>query len=153
MEHCRQRMAKKLMLQPPSGGSRGAAGGTGRTGRTGRQRDPNRFNLYFQQESKQDLERMKLDGLKPYTKADPIQREVDFRFFDGYDFPIRPHWHYTMNKEALERQENKYFRVCVEEKESIHPFIHPFDSNNSRNMWKLYCNEKRAENKNYRCSN
>lgn len=99
-----RRIAQKLMMQP--------TGSKGQGGRNSRQRDPNRFNLYFQQESRQDLERMKLDGLKPYTKADPIQREVDFRYFKDYSFPIRPNWHYTMNKEHLERNENKYFRVC-----------------------------------------
>lgn len=98
----RQRSAQKLMMQPTS--SRGGSS---------RQKDPNRFNLYFQQESKEDLERMKLDGLKPYTKTSSEEREVDFRYFKDYDFPVRPNWHYTMNKELLERNENKYFRVHI----------------------------------------
>lgn len=56
---------------------------------------------------------MKLNGLKPYTKANSIEREIDFRFFQDYDFPVRPNWHHAMNKELLERNENKYFRVSL----------------------------------------
>ncbi|XP_013110086.2 guanine nucleotide-binding protein-like 1 [Stomoxys calcitrans] len=77
-------------------------------------RNSNRYNLCFYQESKKELERLKLDGLKSYSPATPEQREIDAGFYEGYDFPIRPDWNYNMDKATLDRNENKYFREYVE---------------------------------------
>ncbi|TMW42856.1 hypothetical protein DOY81_012062 [Sarcophaga bullata] len=91
-----------LRSQPSSG-----AGG-------GRNKNVNRYNLYFYQESRKELERLKLEGLKPYSPATPLQREIDASFYEGYDFPIRPDWTYDMDKVTLDRNENKYFREYVD---------------------------------------
>lgn len=78
----------------------------------GRNKNVNRYNLCFYQESKKELERLKLEGLKPFIAASPKQREIDASFYDGYDFPIRPKWGTDTDKATLDRNENKYFRVC-----------------------------------------
>uniref|UniRef100_A0A1I8MUM9 Guanine nucleotide-binding protein-like 1 n=3 Tax=Musca domestica TaxID=7370 RepID=A0A1I8MUM9_MUSDO len=93
---------RKLMMR-----SQGSGGGGNR--------NANRYNLCFYQESKKEMERLKLEGLKPYAPATPKQREIDARFYDGYDFPIRPEWNYDMDKATLDRNENKYFREYVEQ--------------------------------------
>lgn len=77
----------------------------------GRNKNINRYNLCFYQESKKEMERLKLEGLKPYNPATPDQREIDASFYVGYDFPTRPEWSYDMDKVTLDRNENKYFRV------------------------------------------
>ncbi|XP_061386132.1 guanine nucleotide-binding protein-like 1 [Musca vetustissima] len=92
---------RKLMMR-----SQGSGGGGNR--------NANRYNLCFYQESKKEMERLKLEGLKPYAPATPKQREIDASFYDGYDFPIRPEWNYDMDKATLDRNENKYFREYVE---------------------------------------
>lgn len=92
---------RKLMMR-----SQGSGGGGNR--------NANRYNLCFYQESKKEMERLKLEGLKPYAPATPKQREIDASFYDGYDFPIRPEWNYDMDKATLDRNENKYFRVGEE---------------------------------------
>ncbi|XP_058987316.1 guanine nucleotide-binding protein-like 1 [Musca domestica] len=93
---------RKLMMR-----SQGSGGGGNR--------NANRYNLCFYQESKKEMERLKLEGLKPYAPATPKQREIDASFYDGYDFPIRPEWNYDMDKATLDRNENKYFREYVEQ--------------------------------------
>ncbi|KAI8125722.1 hypothetical protein FF38_08895 [Lucilia cuprina] len=96
-------IARKLMMRSqPSGGA------------GGRNKNVNRYNLCFYQESRKELERLKLEGLKPYNPATPKQREIDASFYEGYDFPIRPEWSYDMDKVTLDRNENKYFREYVE---------------------------------------
>lgn len=94
-------IARKLMMRSQPG--------------TGRNKNVNRYNLCFYQESKKELERLKLEGLKPFNPATPKQREIDASFYEGYDFPIRPNWSFDMEKTTLDRNENKYFRVsdCV----------------------------------------
>lgn len=96
-----------MRSQNSGGGSNGA-----------RNRNYNRYNLCFYQESKKEMERLKLDGLKPYSPATPEQREVDAAFYEGYDFPIRPGWNYSMDKTTLDRNENKYFRVCIDKRKT-----------------------------------
>ncbi|XP_073825287.1 nucleostemin 4 [Musca autumnalis] len=78
-------------------------------------RNTNRYNLCFYQESKKEMERLKVEGLKPYAPATPKQREIDASFYEGYDFPVRPEWNYDMEKATLDRNENKYFREYVEQ--------------------------------------
>uniref|UniRef100_A0A1B0ASA8 Guanine nucleotide-binding protein-like 1 n=1 Tax=Glossina palpalis gambiensis TaxID=67801 RepID=A0A1B0ASA8_9MUSC len=93
---------RKLMLKPTTNSQYSA-----------RNKNANRYNLCFYQESKRELERLKLEGLKTYQSAQPKQREMDAAFFEGYDFPIRPGWSYQISKSILDRNENKYFREYI----------------------------------------
>uniref|UniRef100_A0A1A9X0T7 Guanine nucleotide-binding protein-like 1 n=1 Tax=Glossina brevipalpis TaxID=37001 RepID=A0A1A9X0T7_9MUSC len=93
---------RKLMLKPTTNNQCSV-----------RNKNLNRYNLCFYQESKRELERLKLEGLKAYKTAQPEQREIDATFFEGYDFPIRPEWNYEMKTSTLDRNENKYFREYI----------------------------------------
>lgn len=93
---------RKLMEQPINrAGTSGAV----------RQKNVNRYNFQFYQESKKELEQMKLEAYKPFDVISPKQREVDASYFGQYDFPVRPKWSCDQSKDALERNENRYFRV------------------------------------------
>lgn len=87
---------KKLMEQPT---------------KSGRNKNVNRYNLHFYQETKRDLDMMRSLAFKPLIPAQSKDREIDLKYFEGYDFPLRPQWSYDMAKETLEQNENKYFRV------------------------------------------
>lgn len=93
---------RKLMMSTKGGSGAGAGG---------RNKNGNRYNLCFYQESKKEMERLKLEGLKPFNPATPEQREINANFYEGYDFPTRPEWSFDMDKATLDRNENKYFRV------------------------------------------
>ncbi|KAH8392173.1 hypothetical protein KR215_002280 [Drosophila sulfurigaster] len=95
---------RKLMEQPFN---RGGAGG--------RNKNVNRYNLQFTQESKKELELMKLEGFKPLDVLTPAQREIDAAYFEHFDFPVRPPWSSDSTKEQLDRSENRYFKEYVDE--------------------------------------
>lgn len=79
--------------------------------RAGRNRNVNRYNLQFYQESKKDLELIKQEGYKELAPTSARQNEVDSTYFNNYDFPLRPPWHYGMSKDILDQNENRYFKV------------------------------------------
>lgn len=54
---------------------------------------------------------MKEAARKPIEFKMRSALEVGCDYFDGYDFPVRPKWNYTMSKELLDRNENRYFTV------------------------------------------
>lgn len=89
---------KKLMEQPLTRG--------------GRNKNVNRYNLQFMQESKKEIEILKQEGFRPLDVLTPTQREIDERYFETYDFPVRPAWTFDQSKEQLDRNENRYFKVC-----------------------------------------
>ncbi|TDG42500.1 hypothetical protein AWZ03_011085 [Drosophila navojoa] len=91
---------KKLMEQPLT---------------RGRNKNVNRYNLQFIQESKKEIELMKQEGFRPLDILTPTQREIDERYFEAYDFPVRPPWTFDQSKEQLERNENRYFKEYVDE--------------------------------------
>lgn len=88
----------KLMEQP-----------TNRSGKY--DKNINRYNLQFTQESKKELDAMKEDGFKPLNVMTPKEREMDASYFEGFDFPVRPPWSFDSTKEQLDRNENRYFKV------------------------------------------
>lgn len=97
----------KLMEQP-----------TNRSGKY--DKNINRYNLQFTQESKKELEIMKEDGFKPLNVMTSKEREMDASYFEGFDFPVRPPWSFDSSKEQLDRNENRYFKVIqVWQKDSI----------------------------------
>lgn len=55
---------------------------------------------------------MKQEGFKPLDVLTDAQREIDARYFENYDFPVRPPWTFDQSKELLDRNENRYFKVC-----------------------------------------
>ncbi|KAL7739038.1 hypothetical protein ACLKA6_001946 [Drosophila palustris] len=95
---------KKLMEQPFNRGGGGA-----------RNKNLNRYNLQFTQESKKELELMKEEGFKPLNVLTATEREIDAAYFEGFDFPVRPPWKLDSSKELLDRNENRYFKEYVDE--------------------------------------
>ncbi|KAH8400451.1 hypothetical protein KR222_000004 [Zaprionus bogoriensis] len=75
----------------------------------------NRYNLQFTQESKRDLELMKEAGFKPLNVLSFEEREMGAGYFEGFDFPVRPPWSFNSSKEQLDRNENRYFKEYVDE--------------------------------------
>ncbi|EDW13518.1 guanine nucleotide-binding protein-like 1 [Drosophila mojavensis] len=92
---------KKLMEQPLTRG--------------GRNKNVNRYNLQFMQESKKEIEILKQEGFRPLDVLTPTQREIDERYFETYDFPVRPAWTFDQSKEQLDRNENRYFKEYIDE--------------------------------------
>lgn len=93
---------RKLMEQPFNRGG-------------GKNKNLNRYNLQFTQESKKELELMRLEGFKPLDVLTATQREVDDCYFKDFDFPVRPAWKPDSTKELLDRNENRYFKEYVDE--------------------------------------
>lgn len=93
-----KRVDHKLMEQPVTRG--------------GRNKNLNRYNLQFIHESKKDIEEMKQEGFSLLEIITPTQREIDARYFENYDFPVRPPWTFDQSKEQLDRNEHRYFKVC-----------------------------------------
>lgn len=80
------------------------------TNRTGKyDKNVNRYNLQFTQETKKELEIMKEDGFKPLNVVSPT--EMDASYFESFDFPVRPSWSFDSSKDQLDRNENRYFKV------------------------------------------
>ncbi|ALC40320.1 ns4 [Drosophila busckii] len=93
--------ARKLMEQPLT--------------RAGRNKNVNRYNLQFYQESKKELELMKQEGFKPLNVLTAQECEIDERYFENCDFPVRPPWSLETSREQLDRSENRYFKEYVDE--------------------------------------
>lgn len=73
----------------------------------------NRYALQFHKETDKQFKLLKASAMKPIVAVSKTDMEFDSQYFDGYDFPKRPAWdyNYTMSKEALERNENRYLTV------------------------------------------
>ncbi|XP_037958784.1 guanine nucleotide-binding protein-like 1 [Teleopsis dalmanni] len=100
--------------------------------RGGRHKNVNRYNLQFYQESKKELEQMKVEGYNQLDGVKPKMREMDAHYFDGYDFPIRPNWSYDMDKNILNLNENRYFKEYVENLQKFHK-----EGNNELSLFEL----------------
>ncbi|XP_023163855.1 guanine nucleotide-binding protein-like 1 [Drosophila hydei] len=96
-----KRVDHKLMEQPVTRG--------------GRNKNLNRYNLQFIHESKKDIEEMKQEGFSLLEIITPTQREIDARYFENYDFPVRPPWTFDQSKEQLDRNEHRYFKEYVDD--------------------------------------
>lgn len=82
--------------------------------RVARNRNVNRYNLQFYEESKKEIELMKQEANLPLREVDKRELEMNFKFFEGYNFPVRPPWNHDMSRDELNRSENKYFREYVD---------------------------------------
>jgi ribosome biogenesis GTPase A len=86
---------------------------------TPHQRDPNRFKLHFEKESRQELERRKRNA-KTVTiiTVDEVALEVDvdeiYQPGSVLDIPKRPPWSFSMTKEEVELQEEIMFQEYLE---------------------------------------
>lgn len=76
-----------------------------------KKRNANRYALEFYKETKEELKLMKEQAQNPFVHVSEEEREIDCKYFNGYDFPVRPEWNYGMSKEELDRNENRYFTV------------------------------------------
>lgn len=88
--------------------------------RVARNRNVNRYNLQFYEESKKEIELMKQEANLPLHEVPKTDLEMTFKFFHGYDFPVRPPWNYDMSRDELNRNENKYFREYVDNLSKLH---------------------------------
>lgn len=77
-------------------------------------RNANRYALSFHRETVKELKAQKEAARNPIHVVSRKELETDDVYFQGYDFPIRPEWTYEMSKEAVDRNENRYFTVSFE---------------------------------------
>lgn len=71
----------------------------------------NRYALQFYKETDKQIKLLKSSAMKPLVHSSRVDLEIGSQYFDGYDFPKRPIWNQSMTKNALERNENRYFTV------------------------------------------
>ncbi|XP_055357480.1 guanine nucleotide-binding protein-like 1 [Paramacrobiotus metropolitanus] len=80
--------------------------------------DPNRYRLHFYRESKEELKLRKEKASLPVEAVPEEKLEMSlediYRPGSELDMPRRPPWDYTMTKEQLDANEQKYFRSYVE---------------------------------------
>lgn len=88
--------------------------------RVARNRNVNRYNLQFYEESKREIELMKQEANLPLREVERKDLEMTFKFFEGYNFPVRPPWNYDMSRDELNRNENKYLREYVDNLSKLH---------------------------------
>lgn len=88
--------------------------------RVARNRNVNRYNLQFYEESKREIELMKQEANLPLREVERKDLEMTFKYFEGYNFPVRPPWNYDMSRDELSRNENKYFREYVDNLSKLH---------------------------------
>lgn len=74
-------------------------------------RNANRYALSFHRETVKEMKAQKDAARKPIQFILRSDLETGDEYFRGYDFPIRPQWSYDMSKEAVDRNENRYFTV------------------------------------------
>lgn len=74
-------------------------------------RNANRYALSFHRETVKEMKAQKDAARKPIQFILRSDLETGDEYFHGYDFPIRPKWSYDMSKEAVDRNENRYFTV------------------------------------------
>lgn len=88
--------------------------------RVARNRNVNRYNLQFYEESKKEIELQKQEANLPMRDVERKDLEMTFKFFEDYDFPVRPPWSHDMSRDELNRNENKYFREYLDNISKIH---------------------------------
>lgn len=76
-------------------------------------RNANRFALSFHRETVKEMKAQKDAARKPIQFILRSDLETGDEYFQGYDFPIRPKWSYDLSKEAVDRNENRYFTVSI----------------------------------------
>ncbi|XP_018572298.1 guanine nucleotide-binding protein-like 1 isoform X2 [Anoplophora glabripennis] len=80
---------------------------------------PNKYALQFFKETKEEIAQRKefaRQSLAPKKEIDLEINETDY--FTNLDFPKRPEWNFSLGKNELEVQENKYFTGYLKEIES-----------------------------------
>lgn len=99
----------RLNLQPAKGGAF----------------DSNRYRLHFFKETKEELEKKKQLAYLPVHRLNEETLEIDIHhiFFPGseLDIPKRPKWSFSMSKQEIDAQENKYFLEYVTAIENKYP--------------------------------
>lgn len=82
--------------------------------------DPNRFRLHFEKDSKENVEKGKKLAREKVLK--PVsEKELEISIDDiypqekGLSFPQRPPWNYEMTREKLLKEEEKSFRVFLDD--------------------------------------
>ncbi|XP_031623032.1 guanine nucleotide-binding protein-like 1, partial [Contarinia nasturtii] len=83
-------------------------------------RNANRYALSFHRETVKEMKAQKDAARKPIQFILRSDLETGDEYFQGYDFPIRPKWSYDMSKEAVDRNENRYFTEYVMKLEKSH---------------------------------
>ncbi|ETN58214.1 mmr1/hsr1 GTP binding protein [Anopheles darlingi] len=80
----------------------------------------NRYVLQFHRESAKELRERKEEATKTLVRCSEQEMELGDCYFQDYDFPKRPKWHYEMSKEQLDGNENRYFFKYVTQLEKTH---------------------------------
>ena len=92
---------------------------------SGRQHDPDRYKLFFQNESNEEIEKRKQEARQPIVRFS--KDELEFTLEDIYkpgtvlDMPKRPEWSYKMNKRQVEENEESMFRQYIKDIKHEHP--------------------------------
>lgn len=74
---------------------------------------PNRYALQFFKETKEEIalrKELARQSLEPKQEHELEINETDY-FDHNLDFPKRPSWNFSLGKDKLDSQENKYFTV------------------------------------------
>lgn len=74
---------------------------------------PNRYALQFYRESEKELKALKEEAQHALNKLESNELESDYDYYANFDFPRRPSWDYSISKEELERNENRYFTQYI----------------------------------------
>lgn len=70
-----------------------------------------KYGLSFHSETAKEMEAQKEAASKPIQFLSRSDLETGDEYFRGYDFPVRPPWTHGMSKDAMDRNENRYFTV------------------------------------------
>ncbi|ELT91484.1 hypothetical protein CAPTEDRAFT_2916 [Capitella teleta] len=80
--------------------------------------DPNRYRLHFKQESEAEIHERKQAAMRPYKMLPETALEINmddiYKPGSVLDMPQRPVWQFSMTKEKLLAQEEKYFRNYID---------------------------------------
>jgi ribosome biogenesis GTPase A len=80
----------------------------------------NRFVLQFHCETAKEIRELREKARQSLQYVTEEESEIGDEYFEGYDFPVRPKWSYTMSKEILTNNEARYFFKYVTTLEKKH---------------------------------
>ncbi|XP_046845261.1 guanine nucleotide-binding protein-like 1 isoform X2 [Xenia sp. Carnegie-2017] len=110
-----------------------------------RNHDPDRYKLFFQTESNDEIEERKRKARMPIIRFEKKQLEITLEeiYKPGtvLDMPKRPRWSYTMSKHEVEKNEEKMFIKYVDDikKENLGSQLSYFEMNLEtwRQLWRV----------------
>lgn len=70
-----------------------------------------KYALSFHTETSKEVRTQKEAAKEPIQFRSPNDLETGDEYFRGYDFPVRPPWAHGVSKEAMDRNEKRYFTV------------------------------------------